>query len=178
LFDFPQLEELKGLENCRKLANFSIKECPKLNLFSKLDQNSSEQLNQINNLISPNSPYTFQSLHQEIKRLKIQDLTIQIPLKKQELEQNINTTKEKLNRVEQYPLEKLLKKHSKTLQGNNNREKINELKEILSEKLTGEEIQSLLTKQQEVFNLEKHLESLQGEQVAQIVQVRPFRNNS
>lgn len=136
----------------------------------KENHNQQTQFQQIFNLISPDQPYNFTQLQQEIKRLKIQDLTIQIPLKKQELEQNINILKQKLTRAEQYPLEKLLKKHAKTLQGNNNTEKLNELKEILSEKLTSEELQTLLNKQKEVFNLEKHLESLQTEQVAQILQ--------
>src|SRR6185436_15054781 len=115
------------------------------------------QNEQLNNLISPNQPYNFQALQTEIKRLKIQDLTIQIPPKKQELEQLTNTAQEKLTRAERYPLEKLLKKHSKSLQTNDNSdpEKLNELKEILSEKLTPEELQTLLNKQKEVFNLEQ-----------------------
>ena len=121
------------------------------------------QNEQLNNLISPNQPYNFQALQTEIKRLKIQDLTIQIPPKKQELEQLTNTAQEKLTRAERYPLEKLLKKHSKSLQTNDNSdpEKLNELKEILSEKLTPEELQTLLNKQKEVFNLEQHLNNLQ-----------------
>ncbi|CAI2190014.1 18620_t:CDS:2 [Funneliformis geosporum] len=137
---------------------------------SQREQQRVNDLNQLNHLISPNTSYNFQTLQQELKRLKIQDLTIQIPLKKQELEQLTSTAQEKLTRAERYPLEKLLKKHSKVLQNNSNLEKINELKEILSEKLTNEEAQNLLNKQKEIFNLEKHLGNLRTEQVAQIQQ--------
>lgn len=127
------------------------------------------QIPQLSAILLSNQPYNFQTLQSEIKRLKTQDLTIQIPLKKQELEQLTSNTKEKLTKAERYPLEKLLKKHSKTLQTDNpNLDKLNELKEILSEKLTQEELQTLLNKQKEVFNLEKHLDNLQTEQVAQI----------
>ncbi|CAG8497256.1 15274_t:CDS:1, partial [Racocetra fulgida] len=60
------------------------------------------QFNQINSLVYPNQPFNFQALRAEIKRLKVQDLTRQIPLKKQELEQLINTAKEQLARAERY----------------------------------------------------------------------------
>jgi len=50
--------------------------------------------------------------------------------------------------------------------------KIEAYQSILEDKLTKEEIQTLLNKQTEVFNLEKHLASLQQnqEQIAQIQQ--------
>ncbi|CAG8678575.1 2897_t:CDS:2, partial [Funneliformis caledonium] len=78
--------------------------------------------------------------------------------KKQELEQLTNDTKEKCIKVEKYLFEKLLKKHTKLLHSNNypNFEKLAKLKEVLNEKFTPEELQIFLD---EIFNLEKHLES-------------------
>ncbi|CAG8628868.1 3639_t:CDS:1 [Dentiscutata heterogama] len=123
------------------------------------------QVEEINSLVYPNQPFNFQSLRAEIKRLKIQDLTSQIPLKKQELEQLINTAKERITRAESYILNQLLQKHSRILQANDNSdaEGLNELKEILNEKLIQEELQTLLNKQNEIFTLEKHLENLRTE---------------
>jgi len=129
-----------------------------------------KQIRDINKILTSSQTCEFSILWAEIKRLKTQDLTIQIPLRKQELEQLIKTIKEKLTKAEKYPLEKLLEKHFKTLQNsdNSNLEELNELKEVLSEKLTQGEIQNLLDKQTEIFNLEKHSISLLTEQMAQI----------
>ncbi|CAG8760927.1 12794_t:CDS:1, partial [Dentiscutata erythropus] len=128
---------------------------------------SSHQLQvvEIHSLIYPDQPFNFQTLRAEIKRLKIQDLSSQIPLKKQELEQLINTAKEQLTRAESYILKQLLQKHSRILQANDNSdaEGLNELIEILNETLIQEELQTLLNKQHEIFTLEKHLENLQTE---------------
>ncbi|CAG8741722.1 15533_t:CDS:1, partial [Racocetra fulgida] len=124
-----------------------------------------DEFNHINNILYPNQPFSFQILRVEIRRLKVQDLIIHIPLKKQELELLINTAKERLNRAEIYILEKLLQKHSRILQtnDNSNAERLNELKEILSATLIQEDLQTLLNKQIEIFYLEKHLEILQTE---------------
>lgn len=48
---------------------------------------------------------------------------------------------------------------------------------ILQTKLTPEELQNLLNKQKELYQLEKHLENLKNEQVAQIQQANLPRNN-
>ncbi|RIB24063.1 hypothetical protein C2G38_2070989, partial [Gigaspora rosea] len=143
-----------------------------------------DRFERIKTLVYPNQYSSFETLRAEVKRLKVQDLTSQIPLKKQELEQLINTAKERLARAERYILEELFRKHSRILQTNNNSnverlnnnnsnvetlndddsnvERLNELKEILSETLTQEELQTLLNKQTEIFNLEKHLNNLQN----------------
>ncbi|CAG8774377.1 20117_t:CDS:1, partial [Racocetra persica] len=127
--------------------------------------NQQDKLNQINSLVYPNQPFDFQTFRAEIKRLKVQDLTSQILLKNQELEQLINTAKEQLTRAEKYILEQLIQKHSKIFQSNDNsdNEGLNELREILSETLIQEELQTLLNKQIEIFTLEKHLNDLQTE---------------
>lgn len=139
-----------------------------------------EKTEAIANLISPNQPY-FTQLHQELKRLKIQELNIQIPLKKQELEQNTNNLKNSLGSSAKYLLDKLLKKQKKLLQNNENAsDKLEKMKQALEEDLgnSSERLEEVLNKQTELFSLEKHLDSLQNEQVAQVVQVQqPSRNN-
>ncbi|RIB24903.1 hypothetical protein C2G38_2068866 [Gigaspora rosea] len=161
--------ELGQVERQLELANYQLKSF-------RID------FNRINNLVYPNQPFNFETLRAEVKRLKFQDLTSKISLKKQELEQLINTAKERLTRAERYILEELFRKHSSILQTNNNSnverlnnnnsnveplnddesnvERLNELKEILSETLTQEGLQILLNNQTENFNLEEHLNNL------------------
>jgi len=74
---------------------------------------SKKQLRELSQFLFPNQSYNFSTLQSELKRLKIQDLTIQIPLKKQELEQLTNNLKSNLNNSGKYLLEKLLKKQNK-----------------------------------------------------------------
>ncbi|CAJ0762092.1 21193_t:CDS:2, partial [Entrophospora sp. SA101] len=62
-----------------------------------------EELN--STILLPNQSHDFSTLQTEIKRLKIQDLTIQIPLKKQELEQLINNLKSELSEAGKYLLD-------------------------------------------------------------------------
>ncbi|RGB42160.1 hypothetical protein C1646_810210 [Rhizophagus diaphanus] len=147
-----------------------LHERQKAEIIEQKDQiinNLKEKIQQFSNLISPNQPYDFQSLQTEIKRLKIQDLTIQIPLKKQEFEQNTNNLKNNLNNSGKYLLDKIIKKQNKLFQSNeNNSDKLEELKQILKEDLenNSERLTEVLNKNKELFNLEKHLENLQNEQ--------------
>ncbi|CAG8576313.1 12079_t:CDS:1 [Cetraspora pellucida] len=154
-------EVLFYLETKKQQTNIELD----LEQFEDLLRVVNDEFNQINNLVYPNQPSSFQILRAEIKRLKVQDLINQIPLKKQELEQLINTVAEQLNRAERYILEKLLQENSRILQTNDNFnvERLNELKEVLSETLIQEELQTLLNKQSEIFYLAKHLENLQTE---------------
>src|SRR5688572_13206278 len=99
-------------------------------------------------------------IKKELKRLKIQDLTLQIPLKKQELEQNTNNLKNSLGSSAKYLLDKLLKKQNKLLQNNENTsDKLEEIKQTLKEDLgnSSERLEEILNQQKELFNLEKHL---------------------
>ncbi|GBB87464.1 hypothetical protein RclHR1_13940002 [Rhizophagus clarus] len=121
------------------------------------------EVKQLSDIISPNEYYDFPRLSQELKRLKIQDLTIQIPLKKQEREQLTNTLKNNLNNSGKYLLDKLLKKQNKLLLNNEiNSNKLEEIKTALGEDLEddSERLTEILDKNKEIFNLEKHLESL------------------
>lgn len=170
-----QLSTIEGLENCTQLVSFTPP--PHFNFSSFL--NSWRQQNQeLVNLVFPNSSYNFTQLHQELKRLKIQDLNIQIPLKKQELEQSTNNLKNNLGSAGKYLLDKLLKKQQKILLNNENTsDKLEVMKQVLTEELNNREsLPQLLNQQKEVFNLEKHLNSLHNEQIAQIVYNLP-RNN-
>jgi DNA gyrase/topoisomerase IV subunit A len=88
--------------------------------------------------------------------LKIRDLSIQIPNKKTELEKIITETKTKLTKAENYLLEQIIVE-------NLNSERLTELKEILSEYQS--EIETILNQQQEINNLQKHLEYLQKNQL-------------
>ena len=57
------------------------------------------------------------------------------------------------------------------------KEEFSKIKQTLKEDLENQEsLQTLLDKQKELFGLEKHLDSLQAEQVAQIVH-NPPRNS-
>ncbi|GET02738.1 hypothetical protein GLOIN_2v1474482 [Rhizophagus clarus] len=119
------------------------------------------EVKQLSDIISPNEYYDFPRLSQELKRLKIQDLTIQIPLKKQEREQLTNTLKNNLNNSGKYLLDKLLKKQNKLLLNNEiNSNKLEEIKTALGEDLEddSERLTEILDKNKEIFNLEKHLE--------------------
>lgn len=133
------------------------------------------QLTELNNLIFSHQSYEFAVLKEEMKRLKIQDLNIQIPTKKKELEQLTNSIKEKLEKAEKYLLEKLLKKHDKIVRSevSSLSEKLEELKEGLSEKLRKEEIKTLLDNQKEIIELEKKLELLQKQELQTQIQVEP-----
>ncbi|CAG8696302.1 3177_t:CDS:1 [Acaulospora colombiana] len=137
--------------------------------YLELQIRASKEINKINDIIFPDTrydhlgtPYNFLTLLTEIRRLKVQDLTIQIPSKNEELDGLINSAKQKLSRAEIYTLEKLIKKNYKICHNNDNSDlkKLDELKEILSEKLTEEELKTLLDKQKEVADLEECLENL------------------
>ncbi|CFW93430.1 Leucine-rich repeat protein of unknown function [endosymbiont DhMRE of Dentiscutata heterogama] len=133
-----------------------------------------EQLQQLFSIVFPIQSYSFLALQAEIQRIKTQDLVTQISLKKQELEELTNLLKDNLSVSGKYLLEKLLKKQKKVLQNNDNAsEKIEELKQTLSAELSNdqESLQTLLNKQTEIHQLEKHLVSLQNQQqTAQILQ--------
>jgi hypothetical protein len=115
---------------------------------------------QLSNIIFPNQPYDFNKLSQELKRLKIQDLNLQIPLKKQELAELTNNLKNNLGSAGKYLLDKAIKKQTKFLLNNETDSgKLEEIKQVIGEELNTnrERLQELLDKQIELFNLEKHL---------------------
>ncbi|CAJ0829479.1 6289_t:CDS:2 [Entrophospora sp. SA101] len=93
-------------------------------------------------------------------------------------EVHLNNTKNKLNKAEKYLLEKLLQEHLKSLSTeNSNSEELTELKEILTEKLNKVEIETILVKQKELRELEKHLKNLQERIEIEEPCEKPFKSN-
>ncbi|CAI2161724.1 1299_t:CDS:2 [Funneliformis geosporum] len=126
--------------------------------FSQVEKEK-KNLAEISNILFSDFSNNFYDLKIEITRLKISELVIQIPTKKTELEKKITNTKNKLGKAEKYLFEKLLAEKP-------NSEKLSELKEVLSEYQS--EIENILTNQQEINNLENHLEYLQELQTNQL----------
>ncbi|KLL03027.1 MAG: hypothetical protein MRECE_32c010 [Mycoplasmataceae bacterium CE_OT135] len=135
------------------------------------------QLQQLSTLIFPNQPYNFNQLQQEITRLKHQELAPQAREERVKFEQLINVAKSKAGNSEKI-VELLLETQRQVVQTSEVslrdklKGKIEAYQNILESGLTKKEIQTLLTKQTELHQLEKHLTSLQQNQgqVTQIVQ--------
>jgi hypothetical protein len=60
---------------------------------------SQEKLEEINSLVFPDSPFDFDSLKLEIKRLKLESLNFEIESKKNDIEQLVLTTKNKIDEI-------------------------------------------------------------------------------
>ncbi|CAJ0637779.1 9522_t:CDS:2 [Entrophospora sp. SA101] len=187
--DFGKNERIKNfLTNCQEEVHqnvyrnipFNEKEYNNLTNLLIFPQSHQEQksLEKINSILFPDLPDNPSNLETEITRLKITDLIIQIPNKKNELEKAVNNTKNKLNKAEKYLLEKLLQEHLKSLSTeNSNSEELTELKEILTEKLNKVEIETILVKQKELRELEKHLKNLQERIEIEEPCEKPFKSN-
>ena len=163
-------EDCEGFKKW-KIANASLIE--KAKRVDKLDW----QLQQLSGFLLLSQPYDFTQLQQEITRLKYQELAPQARNQKEKLEQLITNAKNKTSGSEKtidliLKVQKQIMQATETSQKDKLNGKIEAYQSILEDKLTKEEIQTLLSKQIEVFNLEKHLTSLQQnqEQVAQIQQ--------
>jgi hypothetical protein len=139
-----------------------------------------KQLQELSQILFPNQSYDFNQLKQEIIRFKHQELAPRIRNKRTELEQLIASAKSKAGDSERM-VELLLEIHQKKeqvaeiSQKDKLNGKIEAYQSILEGVLTSEELQNLLTKQTELFHLEKHLSILQSEQQAQIIQ-SPVKN--
>lgn len=132
------------------------------NLTNLLNLPQSYQAQKVNDILF--SGDDSQDWETELTRLKITDLAIQIPNKKNELAKLITETKNKLNKAENYLLELLLAE-------NLNPEKLTELQTALSDHQT--EIELILTKQQDLKDLERRLEKLQVTQLEAKIGVPP-----
>ncbi len=147
------------------------------------NQNLQQQITQLNNqleeknlqlqelsvLLFPNNPYDFAKLKAEIKKLKTQELAPQVRTKRTGLEQLITTAKTKaggLGKIVDLLLEtqKQLAQATETSQRDKLGGKIEAYQSTLEDSLTQKELQTLLNKQVELFQLEKHLENLQQNQ--------------
>ncbi|RHZ36028.1 hypothetical protein [endosymbiont GvMRE of Glomus versiforme] len=171
---FPQDEERQPLLQ-QEVERYSGSE---LNQIRNTLQEQN-QIAEIAKIISLNEQPEFTTLKQEITRLKVQELSPQVGEEKAKLEQLITNAKNKAGNSEKI-VDLLLETHRKLAQINETSQKdklsgkIEAYQDILKVNLTQEEIRNLLTKQTELSQLEKHLESLQGNQVenfqAQIIQ--------
>ncbi|CAJ0836760.1 8500_t:CDS:2 [Entrophospora sp. SA101] len=123
------------------------------------------QIAEIARIISPHEEPKFTAIKQEITRLKYQELAPQFREEKAKFEQLITAVKTKAGNSEK--IVDLLLETNKQLIKNNDQLIQGQLiayQSLLEGNLAKEEIQNLLTKQAEISQLEKHLESLQQNQ--------------
>ncbi|CAG8700804.1 11502_t:CDS:1 [Dentiscutata erythropus] len=127
----------------------------------KVLSSQDKQLQRISDLLFPNKPYNFPVLEQEITRLKYQELAPQVrngKIKFEELTKNMKTKAGHLEKIVDMLLEtqkQAIKSNEELIQG-----KLIAYKDILEGILTKEEIQTLLSKQTELNQLEEHLANL------------------
>ncbi|CAG8495737.1 7585_t:CDS:1 [Diversispora eburnea] len=137
----------------------------------KIFRELQSQLNKLSTLVFPNQSYDFTQFRQEIARLKYQELAPHAREEKATFEQLINEAKEKAGEGSFAPIINLLleanHQNEQTVESSQKDKlsgKIEAYKTILQTKLTQEELQTLLNKQTELSQLEKHLENLQKNQ--------------
>ena len=121
------------------------------------------ELQELSAFLFPNQPYNFTKLEQEISRLRNKELAPQFRKEKAELEQLTNTAKAKAGNNFASIVDLLLQvnkeKNTEFTKG-----QLTAYKSILQGHLTNEEVQSLLSKQKEVIELENRLTKLQTTQ--------------
>ena len=131
--------------------------------------NHYKQLEELANLLLPNTSYNIVKLKQEMIRLKIAELAPQVRSKKSQLEQLTIDAKNKAGTNLEMVVNLLLTtqidivKEKKSNDSFAQKQLVN-IENILQEKLTNEEIRALQSKQAEVFTLEKCLKELQQNQ--------------
>ncbi len=153
------LEKINGFEYAA--AHFNFQNCPKLKPFKRFGE-----LKELSSLIFPNSTYNFANLKEEIKRLKINDLTPLFQNKSRELKELITNVKSKLSEEAQELPEAFLELHMELARDTDNnflQKQLERMKNSLNKKLSEQEINSLTDKQTEVIKLKKQLENLQIE---------------
>lgn len=143
-------------------ANIPFNELEYNNLTNLLSLPQSYQVQKVNDILFSGLKDNYFDWESELTRLKINDLTAQIPLKRRELGKLIAETKNKFSKAESYLLERLLDEKP-------NSEKLNELQVALSDRKAETEI--ILNKKRELRDLEKHLEQLQAIQLEAKVEV-------
>ncbi|RIA84284.1 hypothetical protein C1645_784442, partial [Glomus cerebriforme] len=138
-------EELAKLKH---LLNQFQQQNTKLNKQLK-EQN--HQFQELSSILFPNNPYNFTKLKDEIKKFKIQELAPQVRSKRTELERLITNAKNKVEANNTGIID--LISHLKG--------QLTAYQNILQTKLTQEELNTILDKQTELSQLEKHLKNLQ-----------------
>jgi len=131
------------------------------------------QLAEIRRIISPREQLSFATLKQEITRLKYQELVPQVRNERTKFGQLATNAKAKAGNLEKI-VDLLLETQKQAIKNNDQliRGQLIAYQTVLESNLTKEEIQTLLTKQTELNQLEEHLVSLQinEEQAAKTLQ--------
>ncbi|RIA84283.1 hypothetical protein C1645_742445 [Glomus cerebriforme] len=169
-----QSNQLKGKDEELEKLKQQLNQVQQQN--TKLNNQLKEQHQQFQELFSIlflNNPYNFTKLKDEIKKFKIQELVPQVRSKRTELERLITNAKNNVEanftgiidllcqikkQIDEYESDEkttdpLIQSHLKG--------QLTAYQNILQTKLTQEELNTILDKQTELFQLEKHLENLQ-----------------
>ena len=169
--NFPKkLQDYKQITKEKQKAREVLKN--ELQAQEKQVKELKNYLMKLSEIIFFDRTYTFDQIQQEITRLKLQELAPRARREKEHLEQLIINAKTKANNLEKIVDLLLETKRQIIEQGNDSifaQGQLTAYQTILEGNLTKEELQTLLSKQTELFNLEKHLVSLQiNEQPRQI----------
>ena len=123
------------------------------------------QVKRLVDLIKANNDSSLTLLKEEVKKIRIEDLTYQLASKNDELEKAINNIKSKLNEDTQDWLDTLFEVKRELIDDENNpffNKQLQRAKNNLIRKITEEEVKYLLDKQNDVIKLEKELKELQS----------------
>ncbi|CAG8699876.1 1676_t:CDS:2, partial [Funneliformis mosseae] len=152
-------QRIKELEQQLAIVQQENKE-----LQSNNDQKN--QINELSNIALPNIPYHFTKLKQEIIRLKVQELAPKVRNESTKVVKLITEAKNKAGNFSSIvdlilETQKQIVHNSETSQRDIFFGKMEAYRTILESVLSKEELQTLLNKQTEFLELEKHLKSLQ-----------------
>lgn len=133
----------------------------------------------------PNKVYNFTELKQEIKKLKLDDLSPEVKVEKGLLEKLIIDKKSKVISHSEKVLELLLQTQRQAIEQKEEDDpfvqgQLTAFSSLLQEELTSQELQSLLNKQRLVIQLERQLTDLriqEGENRTQIQQSQFQQSN-
>ncbi|CAG8592880.1 15878_t:CDS:1 [Funneliformis caledonium] len=155
-------QEIK--KNCDNTQR--IKELEQQLAIVQQENQEKNQINELSNIALPNSPDHFTKLKQEIIRLKVQELAPKVRNESTKVVKLIEEAKNKAGNFSSIvdlilETQKQIVQNSVTSQRDIFFGKMEAYRTILESVLSKEELQTLLNKQTEFLELEKHLKSLQ-----------------
>ncbi|CAG8626757.1 4461_t:CDS:1 [Funneliformis mosseae] len=156
-------QEIKKISDNNQRIKELEQENQELQSQNKDQQN---QINELSNIALPNSPYNLTKLKQEIIRLKVQELAPKVRNESTKVVKLIEEAKNKASNFSSIvdlilETQKQIVQNSETSQRDIFFGKMEAYRSILESVLSKEELQTLLNKQTEFLELEKHLKSLQ-----------------
>ncbi|CAG8578764.1 17892_t:CDS:1 [Funneliformis caledonium] len=156
-------QEIKKISDNNQRIKKLEQENQELQSQNKDQQN---QINELSNIALPNSPYNLTKLKQEIIRLKVQELAPKVRNESTKVVKLIEEAKNKAGNFSSIvdlilETQKQIVQNSVTSQRDIFFGKMEAYRTILESVLSKEELQTLLNKQTEFLELEKHLKSLQ-----------------